>query len=225
MAQIARESGPKESPMTFSVLLGKLLKPLDWLEDTIAVLTMALVSIIIFGQVVSRYGFNYTPSWSEELSRFLIVWSIFIGVSIGVRKNQHIGVDALIRFLPHKLKVASEVLLNLIGLVVVCVLVYISIGYIKDTIEYEQLSPSMRIPMYIPYMAMPVGLTLSGIRFIQDIVRLFTKTGQAEEALFESEHVEEMVAGGAVHAASVLRADENHNETIIKREQPGQLFN
>jgi C4-dicarboxylate transporter DctQ subunit len=211
--------------MTFSVLMGRLLKPLDWLEDSIAVLTMASVSVIIFGQVVSRYGFNYTPSWSEELSRFLIVWSIFIGVSIGVRKNQHIGVDALIRFMPHKFKVASEVLLNLIGLVVVGILVYISIGYIKDTMEYEQLSPSMRIPMYIPYMAMPVGLTLSGIRFIQDIVRLFMRTDQAEEAIFQSEHAEEMAVGGAVHAAGMLRTDDATKETIIKREQPGQLFN
>jgi C4-dicarboxylate transporter, DctQ subunit len=186
---------------------------------------MASVSVIIFGQVVSRYGFNFTPSWSEELSRFLIVWSIFIGVSIGVRKNQHIGVDALIRFMPHKLKVASEVLLNLIGLVVVGILVYISIGYIKDTMEYEQLSPSMRIPMYIPYMAMPVGLTLSGIRFIQDIVRLFTRKHQAEEAIFQSEHAEEMALGGAVPAAGVLRTDGNTGETIIKSEQPGHLFN
>jgi C4-dicarboxylate transporter, DctQ subunit len=225
MAQNIPKAGPKESSMTFSVVLGKLLKPLDWLEDTIAVVTMSSVSLIIFGQVVSRYGFNYTPSWSEELSRFLIVWSIFIGVSIGVRKNQHIGVDALIRFMPHKLKVASEVLLNLIGLVVVGILVYISIGYIKDTMEYEQLSPSMRIPMYIPYMAMPVGLTLSGIRFIQDIVRLFTRTDQAEEAIFQSEHAEEMAVGDAVHAAGMLHTDESGKETIIKREQSGQLFN
>jgi C4-dicarboxylate transporter DctQ subunit len=225
MVRNARGLALKESTMKFSDLLGKLLKPLDWLEDSIAVLTMASVSVIIFGQVVSRYGFNFTPSWSEELSRFLIVWSIFIGVSIGVRKNQHIGVDALIRFLPHRLKVASEVLLNLIGVVVVCVLVYISIGYIKDTIEYEQLSPAMRIPMYIPYLAMPVGLTLSGIRFIQDIVRLFTRTDQAEEAIFQSEHADELAGNGAVHAAGLLHTDERIHETLIKREQPGQMFN
>lgn len=170
----------------------KLLKPLEWIENTIAVVSLTAVSLIIFGQVVSRYGFNYTPIWSEELSRFLIVWSIFIGVSIGVRNNQHIGVDAIIRFLPHGLKVAAEVLLNLIGIVVLGVLIYTSIEFIGHTREFEQLSPAMRMPMYIPYLAMPVGLTLSIVHFIHNIVKLFTQPDQAEQAICRSEHIDEI---------------------------------
>lgn len=169
----------------------KLLKPLEWIENCIAVISLTAVSVIIFGQVVSRYGFNYTPIWSEELARFLIVWSIFIGVSIGVRNNQHIGVDAIIRFLPHRLKVAAEVLLNLIGVVVLGVLVYTSIEFIQHTMEFEQLSPAMRIPMYIPYIAMPVGLSLSIIHFIHNITKLFTIPDEAEKAISKSEHLEE----------------------------------
>jgi TRAP-type C4-dicarboxylate transport system permease small subunit len=170
----------------------KLLKPIRWIENAIAVISMTTVSVLIFAQVVSRYGFNYTPIWSEELSRFLIVWSIFIGVAIGVRKNQHIGVDALIRFLPHKLKTASEVLLNLIGVVVIGVLIFNSIEFIQHTMEFEQLSPAMRLPMYIPYIAMPVGLSLSVVHFIHNIVKLFTVPAQAEAALCASEHAEEL---------------------------------
>ena len=169
--------------------MNKLLKPLEWIENSIAVVSMATVSLLVFGQVVSRYGFNYTPVWSEELARFLVVWSIFIGVAIGVRNNQHIGVDALLRFLPHKLLLASEVLLNLIGVVVISILVYTSIDFIKATIEYGQLSPAMRIPMYIPYIAMPVGLSLSIVHFIHNIVKLFTNPKQAETALHASEHI------------------------------------
>lgn len=122
--------------------------------------------------------------------RFLVVWSIFIGVAIGVRKNQHIGVDAIIRFLPHRLKLASEVLLNLIGVVVIGILVYNSFEFIQHTREFEQLSPAMRIPMYIPYIAMPVGLSLSIVHFIHNIVKLFTIPDQAEQALHSSEHIE-----------------------------------
>lgn len=170
--------------------MNKLIKPLVWIENSIAVISMTTVSLLVFGNVVSRYGFNYTPIWSEELSRFLVVWSIFIGVSIGVRKNQHIGVDAIIRFLPHKLKLASEVFLNLIGVVVIALLVYTSIDFIKETIEFEQVSPAMRIPMYIPYIAMPVGLSLSIVHFIHNIIKLFTIPDQAELALCASEHID-----------------------------------
>lgn len=172
--------------------MNKLIRPLEWIENGIAVITMTTVSVLVFGNVVSRYGFNYTPIWSEELSRFLIVWSIFIGVAIGVRKNQHIGVDALIRFLPHKLLLASEVLLNLIGVVVIGILIFNSYEFIQHTREYEQLSPAMRIPMYIPYIAMPVGLSLSIIHFIHNIIKLFTDPKLAESALHASEHIEEI---------------------------------
>lgn len=162
----------------------RLLKPIEWLENAICVVTLGAVSLIIFGQVISRYFFHYTPLWSEELSRYLIVWSIFIGVSVGVRENKHIGVDALIRFLPPTLKVAGECLLNLIGIVVVVVLIYTGIQFIGRTIEYEQLSPAMRLPMYIPYLAMPVGLGLSAVRFVQNIVRLFVKHEEPQELLY-----------------------------------------
>lgn len=170
--------------------MNKLIKPLVWIENSIAAVTMTTVSILVFGNVVSRYGFSYTPIWSEELSRFLVVWSIFIGVAIGVRKNQHIGVDAIIRFMPHKLKLASEVLLNLIGVVVLGVLIVNSYEFIQHTREFEQLSPAMRIPMYIPYIAMPVGLSLSIVHFIHNIVKLFTISDQAEQAIYSSEHIE-----------------------------------
>lgn len=170
--------------------MNKLIKPLEWIENSIAVVSMTTVSLLVFGNVVSRYGFSYTPIWSEELSRFLVVWSIFIGVAIGVRKNQHIGVDAIIRFLPHKLKLASEVLLNLIGVVVIGILVFNSLEFIQHTREFEQLSPAMRIPMYIPYIAMPVGLSLSIVHFIHNIVKLVTIPDQAEQALHSSEHIE-----------------------------------
>jgi C4-dicarboxylate transporter DctQ subunit len=162
----------------------KILKPITWIEDAIAGLALGAVSLIIFSQVISRYFFEYTPIWSEELSRFLVVWSIFIGVSIGVRENKHIGVDALIRFLPPKLKVAFECLLNVIGIAVIGVLIYTSIQFIQHTMEFEQLSPAMRIPMYIPYLAMPVGLSLSLIHFIMNIIRLFTAHEEPTEMLF-----------------------------------------
>ncbi len=178
-----REGAPAKHRAEIAAM-HKLLKPIDWLEDAICVLTLGTVSLIIFGQVISRYFFEYTPLWSEELSRYLIVWSIFIGVSVGVRENKHIGVDALIRFLPHGLKVAGECLLNLIGIAVVAVLIWTSIQFIGRTIEFEQLSPAMRIPMYIPYLAMPVGLSLSAIRFLQNIVRLFVKHEEPEELLY-----------------------------------------
>jgi TRAP-type C4-dicarboxylate transport system permease small subunit len=165
------------------VAMKKLLGGLAWLEDMLVALALGSVSIIVCAQVVMRYFFNFTPEWSEELSRYLIVWTIFIGAAIGVRENIHIGVDAVIRLMPEKGKLFLEFLLNAMGAIVAGVLIWLSIGFILDTIEYEQLSPAMRIPMYLPYLAMPVGLSFAIVHFIHDIVKLFVDHEEPHEML------------------------------------------
>lgn len=151
-----------------------LMRALTWFEDALCALALGSVSLIIFGQVISRFFFNYTPEWSEELSRYLIVWTIFIGTAIGVRNNIHIGVDALLRLMPPRFKLAMEVGLNVIGIVVSALLIWLSYQFIEQTIEFGQVSPSMQIPMVWPYLAMPVGLAFAMIHFAHDIVKLFT---------------------------------------------------
>jgi TRAP-type C4-dicarboxylate transport system permease small subunit len=151
------------------VAMKKLLGGLAWLEDMLVALALGSVSIIVCAQVVMRYFFNFTPEWSEELSRYLIVWTIFIG--------------AAIRLMPEKGKLFLEFLLNAMGAIVAGVLIWLSIGFILDTIEYEQLSPAMRIPMYLPYLAMPVGLSFAIVHFIHDIVKLFVDHEEPHEML------------------------------------------
>ncbi len=155
---------------------------LGWIEDGLCALALGSVALIICGQVVSRYVFNYTPSWSEELSRYLVVWTIFIGTAVGVRKNIHIGVDAFIRLAPRWMKVVFEVLLNLIGAAVSGVLIYLAVLFIKDTIDYEQLSPAMQIPMFLPYLAMPVGLSFAVVHFLHDVVKLLARGEEPQAA-------------------------------------------
>jgi TRAP-type C4-dicarboxylate transport system permease small subunit len=152
--------------------MSSVSRVLGRVEDVLCAIALGSVALIITGQVVSRYVFNYTPSWSEELSRYLIVWTIFIGVAVGVRKNIHIGVDAFIRLAPHGVKVGLEVLLNLIGAAVSAVLIYLAILFIQDTIEYEQLSPAMQIPMWLPYVAMPVGLGFAVVHFLHSAAKV-----------------------------------------------------
>jgi C4-dicarboxylate transporter DctQ subunit len=170
--------------------LQSLSRALGWIEDTLCAVALGSVALIICAQVVTRYVFNYTPSWSEELSRYLVVWTIFVGTAVGVRKNIHIGVDAFIRLAPPWMKKGFDVLLNLVGAVVSAYLIYLSALFIKDTIDYAQLSPAMQIPMYLPYLAMPVGLSFSVVHFLHDIVKVFT-AGEAPQGLED------------VHAATV----------------------
>jgi hypothetical protein len=63
-------------------------------------LCLAVMVVLVFGNVVLRYGFNSGITVSEELSRWLLVWLTFLGAIVAVREHAHLGVDTLVRMLP-----------------------------------------------------------------------------------------------------------------------------
>src|SRR5436190_20185482 len=63
-------------------------------------LCLAVMVILVFGNVVLRYGFNSGITISEELSRWLLVWLTFLGAIVALRDRDHLGVDTLVRALP-----------------------------------------------------------------------------------------------------------------------------
>jgi TRAP-type C4-dicarboxylate transport system permease small subunit len=63
-------------------------------------LCLAVMVVLVFGNVVLRYVFNSGIATSEELSRWLLVWLTFLGAIVALREHAHLGVDTLIRALP-----------------------------------------------------------------------------------------------------------------------------
>ncbi|MGY3368694.1 hypothetical protein ACVWZL_005819 [Bradyrhizobium sp. GM2.4] len=61
---------------------------------------LAVMVVLVYGNVVLRYGFNSGIAISEELSRWLLVWLTFLGAVVAMREHAHLGVDSLVRMLP-----------------------------------------------------------------------------------------------------------------------------
>ena len=61
---------------------------------------LAVMVVLVFGNVVLRYAFNSGITVSEELSRWLMVWLTFLGAVVALRDHSHLGVDTLVRVLP-----------------------------------------------------------------------------------------------------------------------------
>jgi TRAP-type C4-dicarboxylate transport system permease small subunit len=77
---------------------------------------LALMVVMVFGNVVLRYGFNSGITVSEELSRWLFVWMTFIGAVVAVRQHAHLGTDALVSRLPPAGRKACHVLAHVLML-------------------------------------------------------------------------------------------------------------
>lgn len=131
-------------------------------------IVLGIMTILTFYQVVMRYVLNNAPSWSEEVVRFLFVWSSFIAAAVGVKEGSHLGVDALTRMFPASvnkvLKIISFILISIFG----GVLIYAGIPVV--TMTHSQLSPAVAIPMSYIYISVPVmGVLLIGYSVIEII--------------------------------------------------------
>jgi TRAP-type transport system small permease protein len=80
--------------------------PMDWIDKATAaycrllelllVLLLAAMVLMVFGNVVLRYGFNSGITFSEELSRWAFVWMTFLGAIVAIKENGHLGTDMLV---------------------------------------------------------------------------------------------------------------------------------
>jgi len=135
------------------------------LAEALLVLMLAAMVVMVFGNVVLRYGFNTGIDFSEELSRFLFIWITFLGAIIAMRENAHLGLDTLIRVLPRMGKKACFGLSNL-GMLVCCVLMFYG-TWRQHQINATTMSPVTGLPMSwvygVGYLAsFAMGLMIAG---------------------------------------------------------------
>lgn len=166
------------------------MKILDHLEEWIIGLMLAAMTGLTFLQVVMRYGFNSGFSWALELTTVFFAFMIFVGISYGVRVGSHIGVDALVKMMPHNIRRNVSVLAVLLSLLYVgLVLTGASIYVLKMKevgIEFED----MPIERWQVLIIMPIGFLLTGWRFLQILVGLIT--GKTDSLRLADEAAEAM---------------------------------
>lgn len=132
----------------------------------IAALAAAMTAIILY-QVVLRYCFNAANIWAEELAKFMFVWVTMLGSSIAIRRNAHLRVDLLITIMRPKYRLIVQIISYI---AILCLLVYICrLGVTLMGNTMVNRSAGLRVPMAIPYSAVPVGCFLMALTCIEYI--------------------------------------------------------
>ena len=166
------------------------MKILDRLEEWIISLMLLAMTGLTFVQVVMRYVFNSGMTWALELTTVFFAIMIFVGVSYGVRVGSHIGVDALVKLMSPAKRKAVSILAVVLSLVYVGFVLTGSMQYVlkmKDVgIELED----MPIERWQVLAVMPLGMVLTGYRFLQILYDLVT--GRADSFKLADEAAEAM---------------------------------
>lgn len=147
-----------------------MLKKIDeHLEDVLLVLLLSLMSVIIFIQVIMRYLFHNSLSWSEELARYLFIWSIYLSVSYAAKERKHIKIDAALYLFPHKVRPVIRIAGDMIVLCFSGFIIFTSFTLFRKIGLLGQMSAALSIPMKYVYLAPFAGFLLTFYRTLQTV--------------------------------------------------------
>jgi len=184
----------------------------DNIEETSIAICLGLMTLITFANVVARYVFADNILWALEVTVFLFAWLVLMGMSYGVKKHVHIGVDVVINAVsPPVRKVLAIVSVGLSLAFAVMLMIgawdywypfateraWLETDDIPMPEFLQFLADSMnegeryeKLPRWIPYLALPLGVALLTLRFLQAGWQILT--GEADQ-LIASHEAEELM--------------------------------
>ena len=167
---------------------------INGLEEAIIAGLLATMTLLVFFEVVLRFGFNTGFLWAQELTLHLSMWMVLFGVSYGIKVGSHIGVDALVKTLPAKARrivsgVAVVACLAYTGLFIKGGWTYLALMHMID-IELED----MPIPKWIAHSILVIGMVMIALRLLQLLWEIiigktdsFKLVDEAEESMHLAE--------------------------------------
>ena len=179
-----RERGT--SAETHSVRKGSFMldRMATFLEETFVGFTLLFATLLLFFGVVMRYFFNYAFEWSDELIRYVIIWSTFIGAGLCAKKGMHVKMDILLRVMPVGFLRYWNMLLTVVAILFSVFCMVKGYQMVVLTQAFGRTSVSFPLPMWIIYLAVPLGYTLMFIHFF---ISLYRQWRGKEKALLEGD--------------------------------------
>ena len=170
-----------------------MLKILDHLEEWLIAFLIGAATLLIFVAVLHRYGldlsaawgwdgaydwlFAFDLSWAQELCIYMFVWMAKFGAAYGVRTGIHVGVDVLINNLSERWRRGFVLFGLFAGALFTGMVGTFGTNFVWHIAHTETTSPDLEIPVWIVYLAIPLGSYLMCFRFLQ-VAWAFFRTGE-----------------------------------------------
>lgn len=175
-----------------------VLRLINNLEEIVIALLLATMTLLVFVEVVLRFGFGIGLMWSQELTLHLSAWMVLFGVSYGIKVGSHIGVDALVKILPPTIrKIVGTVSVS--ACLVYCGLfTFGSWGYLSKMHKIGIELDDMPVQKWVAHSILLIGMLLMAVRLLVLLWGIFTGKSEgfhlADEAKESMHLVEETKA-------------------------------
>lgn len=163
-------------------IIGKII---GFINQSIAAFGISAGVAIAFINVVARYVFDASLTWATELTIFLFLWSAFFAAAYCFKKDAHIAVTIILDLMPSKLAKFMMIISHIITIIFLLAVSYYGYEYLLLVIDLEERSIDLDIPMWIPYLVIPISFFFAAYRVLEKLI-IILKTPH-EDVVQESE--------------------------------------
>ncbi len=153
---------------------------LNWLVERLCALLMAVMVMVIWFGVLERYFLGLGITWTEEFSRYVMIWVALLAVSCGAYRREHIGLDFILQRLSPDNRKRLRLALDLVGLCFFLFMFYYGLGMAAG--GASQYATIFGMTMVVPFASVPVSAALTSIQIVVTMIRDFSAEPLAPEA-------------------------------------------
>ncbi len=152
---------------------------LNWVVERACALLMAVMVGVIWFGVVERYILELGITWTEEFSRYVMIWVALLAVSCGAYRREHIGLEFVLQRLSPARRRSLRLFLDLLSLAFFVFLAVYGIGMTaKGAGQYATI---FGMTMVVPFASVPVSASLTAVQIVVTLIRDWCSPPQVEE--------------------------------------------
>ena len=184
--------------------LSKLFRLANRLEEDIICILLAVMTLLVFVEVIMRFVFNTGIMWAQELTLHLSAWMVLFGTAYGIKVGSHIGVDAVVKALPNKIHRAVSVFAVLLSLIYCGFFLKGAWVYLDMMKSIGITMEDLPVPRWIAHSILFIGFIMIAFRLLELFWGLITGKSlgfrladEARESMYLSEQTDkEQETGG-----------------------------
>ncbi|MDO8534027.1 MAG: TRAP transporter small permease [Xanthobacteraceae bacterium] len=153
-------------------------------EDWVAALGMVLMLVLVCVEITKREFFNSSFLWSEEVARYLMIWSVYFGASAAVASSSHLRIDMLINMVPRRVRRVLDIFAQVWVCAFSLAITYAGYRYVQDSFSLGFVSADSNLPLQMGWiqLVIPITFALSAFHALRQLSKLIaTDTASPKE--------------------------------------------
>ncbi len=141
------------------------------LEEVIMAAGVMLMAVNTVANVISRFVFDHSIIFAEEMNSILILLVTFAGIGYAARHGRHIRMSAIHDAMPLAARRIAMVVISMGTGIIMIALSYFAVEYILSIYSRGRVMPALGVPVYLVYLWVPVGCFVTGFQYLLTAVK------------------------------------------------------